>query len=148
MFLSIFAKKGSGSYYLFGKIIRVFAFLKACIFNKTDLFSDNFPFWNCLFLSALILKFQFWQIAATFSKHLMSELPQLAQQCCGNVVTMSLLTLSRRCGTVKNESCADVSFRCCDNVAVRCYQDFARMLLQRRHKIKHWVSRPFYYGLF
>ena len=36
----------------------------------------------------------------------------------------------------------------CDNVALRCYQDVATTLLQRRHNIKHWISRPFYYGLF
>ena len=56
-------------------------------------------------------------------------------------------TLSQRCGTVENESCADVSFRRCDNVALQRFQDVVTTLLQRRHNIKHWVSRPFYYGL-
>ena len=58
VFLRIFAKKDSWSSYLFGKIIWAFVFLKTCIFNKSDLFFDN-PFWNYLFLSALILKSQF-----------------------------------------------------------------------------------------
>ena len=73
---------------------------------------------------------------------------QLAQRRCDNVVTTSLLTLSQRCGTVENESCTDVSFRRCDNVALQRCQDVATTLLQRRHNIKHWISRPFYYGLF
>ena len=50
---------------------------------------------------------------------------RLAQQCCDNVVTTSLLTLSQRCGTVENESCTDVSFRRCDNVALQRCQDVA-----------------------
>ena len=65
-----------------------------------------------------------------------------------DVVTTSLLTLSQRCGTVENESCTDVSFRRCDNVALQRCQDVASTLLQRRHNIKHWITRPFYYGLF
>ena len=69
------------------------------------------------------------------------------QRRCENVVKTSLLTLSQR-GTVENENCADVSFRRCDNVALRRYQEVAATLLQRRHNIKHWVSRPFYYRLF
>ena len=73
---------------------------------------------------------------------------QLALRRCDNVVTMSLLTLSQRCGTVENESCVDVGFRGCDNVALRRYQDVATTLLQRHHYIKHWISRPFYYRLF
>ena len=40
-------------------VIWAFTFVKTCIFNKTDLFFDKTPFWNCLFLSALILKSQF-----------------------------------------------------------------------------------------
>ena len=36
---------------------------------------------------------------------------QLAQRRFDNIVTTSLLTLSQRCDTVKNESCADVGFR-------------------------------------
>ena len=49
-------------------------------------------------------------------------------------------TLSQRChnvvvDTVENESCADVGFRRCDNVALRRYQDVATTLLQRRHSI-------------
>ena len=60
----------------------------------------------------------------------------------------TLLTLSQRCDTVENVSCADVCLRCCDNVALRRYQDVATMLLQRRHNIYHWISRPFYYKLF
>ena len=72
---------------------------------------------------------------------------QLAQWGCHNVVTTLLLTFSR-CGTVKNESCADVGFRRCDNVALRRYQEVATTLLQRRRNIKHWISRPFYYMLF
>ena len=60
---------------------------------------------------------------------------QLAQTRCDNVVTTSLLTLSQRCDTVENESCADVGFRRCDNVALRRYQDVATTLLQRRHNI-------------
>ena len=74
---------------------------------------------------------------------------QLAERRCDNVATTSLLTLSRRCGTVENESCTDVSFRRCDNVALQRYQDVASTLLQRHHSINHWIStRPFYYGLF
>ena len=42
-----------------------------------------------------------------------------------DVVTTLWLTLSQRCGKVENESCGDVSFRRCDNVAKtlpqRCY---------------------------
>ena len=72
---------------------------------------------------------------------------QLAQQRCDNVVT-TLLTLSQRCGMVKNESCTDVSFRLCDNVALQRCQDVASTLLQRRHNINHWITRPFYCGLF
>ena len=34
-------------------------------------------------------------------------------------------TLSQRCDTVENESCADVDFQRCDNVALRHYQDVA-----------------------
>ena len=81
-----------------------------------------------------------------WSKPLVSS--QLAQQRCDNVVTTLWLTLSQHCGTVENESCADVSFRRSDNVAVRRCQDVATTLLQRGHNIKHWISRPFYYGLF
>ena len=44
---------------------------------------------------------------------------------------MSLLTLSQRCDTAENESCADVGFRRCDNVAVWRYQDVTTTLLQR-----------------
>ena len=77
-----------------------------------------------------------------------SDVSQLAQRRCDNVVTTSLLTLSQRCGTVENESCTDVSFRCCDNVALQRCQDVASTLLQRRHSIKHWITRSFYYGLF
>ena len=44
-------------------------------------------------------------------------------------VTTSLLTLSRRCGTVENQSCADVGFRRCDNVALQ------RSLSRRCHKV-------------
>ena len=73
---------------------------------------------------------------------------QLAQRRCHNVVKTSLLTLSQRCGMVENESCTDVSFRRCDNVALQRCQDVASTLLQRRHNIKHWITRPFYYGLF
>ena len=74
---------------------------------------------------------------------------QLAERRCDNVATTSLLTLSRRCGTVENESCTDVSFRRCDNVALQRCQDVASTLLQRHHSINHWIStRPFYYGLF
>ena len=57
-------------------------------------------------------------------------------------------TLSQRCGTVDNDSCADLGFRRCDNVALQSYQDLATTLLQRRHNIEHWISRPFYYRLF
>ena len=69
---------------------------------------------------------------------------QLAQQRWDNVVTMSRLTLSQRCVTVENESCGDVGLQCCDNIAVQRCQDVATKLLQRRHNIKHLVSRPFY----
>ena len=51
-----------------------------------------------------------------------------------------MTTLSQR-GTVENESCADISFRRCDNVALLPYQDVATTLLQRRDNIKHWISR-------
>ena len=61
-------------------------------------------------------------------------------------------TLSqRRCwrfGTVENEICADVRFRRCNNVPLRRCKDVATTLLQRRHNIKYWISRPLYYGLF
>ena len=60
---------------------------------------------------------------------------QLAQPHCDNVVTTSLLTLSQRCDTVENESCADVGFRRCDNISLQRYQDVATTLLQRRHNI-------------
>ena len=50
---------------------------------------------------------------------------QLAQRRCDNVLTTSL---SQRCGTVENDSCADVGFRRCDNVALRRYQDIATTL--------------------
>ena len=50
---------------------------------------------------------------------------QLAQQCCHNVVTTSLLTLSQRCGTFENESCTDVSFWRCNSFALRRCQDVA-----------------------
>ena len=62
--------------------------------------------------------------------------PQLSQWRCDNVVTTSLLTLWQCFGLVKNESCADVSFRRCDNVALRRYQDVATTLLQY-YNIKH-----------
>ena len=73
---------------------------------------------------------------------------QLAQRRCDNLLTRSLLTLSQRCGTVKNESCTDVSLRRCDNVALQRCQDLASTLLQRHHNIKHLITRPFYCGLF
>ena len=63
-------------------------------------------------------------------------------------VTVTLLTLSQRCCTVENESCADVSFWRCDKVAVRRCQYVATTLLQCRHNIKYWISRSFYYALF
>ena len=62
--------------------------------------------------------------------------------------TAGTVTLWQRCGTVENESCADVSFWRCDNVTLRRYQDFATTLLQRHRNINHWISRPFYYGTF
>ena len=82
-----------------------------------------------------IAKFLRTTVLKNFSRH-------------GNVVKTSLLTLPQRFGTVENESCADVSFRRCDNVALRRYQDVGTTLLQHHHNIKHWISRPFYYGLF
>ena len=84
----------------------------------------------------------------TTSKKQPETTSQLAQWRCDNIVTTSLLALSQRCVTTENESCADVGFRRCDNVALRRYQDVATILLQRRHNIKHWISRPFYYRLF
>ena len=83
-------------------------------------------------LNILGIKVYYKLILST--KHSESTQTQLAQRRCDNVVTTSLLTLSQRCGTVENESCADV--------------DVATTLLQRRHNIKHWISRPFYYRLF
>ena len=47
----------------------------------------------------------------------------------------STATLSQRCGTVENKSCADVGFWRCDNVALRRYQDVTTTLLQRRYNI-------------
>ena len=48
---------------------------------------------------------------------------QLAKQRCDNVVTTSWLTLSQRCGMVKNESCGNDGLRRCDIVAVqRCHK--------------------------
>ena len=73
---------------------------------------------------------------------------QLGQRRCHNVIITSWLTLSQRCGTFENESCSDVGLRRCDNIAVWCSQDVATTLLQRRHNIKHLVSRPFHYGQF
>ena len=58
---------------------------------------------------------------------------QLAQWHCDNIVTTSLLTLLQGCDTVENETCADVGFRRCGNVAFQRYQDVATTLLQRRH---------------
>ena len=55
----------------------------------------------------------------------------------------STATLSQRCGTIENKSCADVGFWCCDNVALRRYQDVTTTLLWRYHNIKQWISRPF-----
>ena len=78
-------------------------------------------------LNILGIKVYYKLILST--KHSESTQTQLAQRRCDNVVTTSLLTLSQRCGTVENESCADVGFR--------RYQDVATMLLQRRHNIKH-----------
>ena len=65
---------------------------------------------------------------------------QLTQRRCDNVVISS--------GTVENESCTDVRFRRCDSVALRHFQDVGTTLLKRRHNINHWITRPFYYGLF
>ena len=64
--------------------------------------------------------------------------------------TKSRLTqlAQRSCGNVENESCTDVSLRHRDNVALQRCQDVASTFLQRRHNIKHWITRPFYYGLF
>ena len=73
---------------------------------------------------------------------------QLGQRRCHNVIITSWLTLSQRCGTVKNESCSNVGLQRCDNIVVWCSQDVATTLLQRRHNIKHLVSRPFHYGQF
>ena len=73
---------------------------------------------------------------------------QLAQRRFDNVETTSLLTLSERCGTVENESCTDVSSRRCYKVALQRCQDVGSTLLQRCHKNKHLITRPFYYGLF
>ena len=56
--------------------------------------------------------------------------------------------LAQRCGTVENESCADIGFRRCDNVALRRCQDVATTLLQHRGSIKYCISRPFYYSDF
>ena len=72
---------------------------------------------------------------------------QLEQRRSDNVVTTSLLTLWQRCCTVENERCTDVSFRRCDNVALQRCQDLASTFLQRRHNMKHWITRPFYDGL-
>ena len=56
---------------------------------------------------------------------------------------------SQRCDTVENESCADLGVQRSDNInALRRYQQVATTLLQRRHNIWHWISRPFYYRLF
>ena len=73
---------------------------------------------------------------------------QLAQRRCDNVLTTLLLTLSQCCGMVEKESCTEVNFRRCDNVALQRCQDVASTLLQRRHNIKHLITRPFHYGLF
>ena len=54
---------------------------------------------------------------------------------CATIATMSCrnnlswLTLSQRCGTVKNESCGDVGLRRCDNLGERRCQDVAITLL-------------------
>ena len=74
-------------------------------------------------LNILGIKVYYKLILST--KHSESTQTQLAQRRCDNVVTTSLLTLSQRCGTVENESCADVGFQRCDNFALRRYQDVA-----------------------
>ena len=84
-------------------------------------------------LNILGIKVYYKLILST--KHSESTQTQLAQRRCDNVVTTSLLTLSQPCDTVENESCADVGFQLCDNVALRRYQDVAKTLLQRRHNI-------------
>ena len=95
-----------------------------------------------------LMKLSCWKQLPLFLFSTKQVTTQLAQQRCDNVVTTSLLTLSQSCGMVENESCADVGFRRCDNVALQRYQDVATTLLQRRHNIKHWISRPFYYRVF
>ena len=65
---------------------------------------------------------------------------QLAQWRCDNLAETSLMALPQRCGTVENESCAEVGFQLFDNVAFRRYQYVATTLLQRRHNIKQWIS--------
>ena len=73
---------------------------------------------------------------------------QLAWRRCDNLVTMSWLTLSQRCGTVENESYGNVGLQCCDKIAVRRFQEVATTLLPCPHNINHLVSRSFYYGQF
>ena len=62
-------------------------------------------------------------------------------QRCHNVVVNVVTMLWH-----ENESCGDVGLRRCENPAFWRCQDVAKTLLQRRHNIKHLVSRPFYYG--
>ena len=64
-------------------------------------------------------------IISVYVPYIICTLTQLAQRRYDNVVTTSLLTLSERCDTVENVSCADVGFRRCDNVALRRYQAVA-----------------------
>ena len=55
------------------------------------------------------------------------------------------MAFSQCCGTIKNESCGDLILQRCKSVAfLRCL-DVTITLPQRRHNIKHLVSRSFYY---
>ena len=64
-------------------------------------------------------------IISIYVPYIIWTLTQLTQRRCDKVVTTSLLTLSERCDTVENVSCADVGFRRCDNVALRRYPEVA-----------------------
>ena len=120
----MFCKPGVLEY--FTKLIRkhlckslflLVASLRPATLSKKRLWNRCFP--------VNFVKFSRTPSLQNTSGRLLLFISQLAQRRCDNVVATSLLTLSQRFDTVENESCADVGFRRCDNVALRRYQDVA-----------------------
>ena len=64
---------------------------------------------------------------------------QLAQRRCDNVV-VDVVTLWHGRKWVVPTSVSDI--------VTTSLSNFVKRLLQRRHNIKHWITRPFYHGLF